>query len=1007
METLDPAAELPGALRLTPSFPFVGRPRELALLGSLMPRAGGEGRRMALVGGEAGSGKSRLVREFAHRAAAEGVLVLYGACDAVVRIPYQPVSEALDHLARVTDAEVLRAEMGTSGGELLRIIPDLATRVGALPEPVSADQDTERHRLHQAVAELLRNVSRRRPLLLILEDAHWADTPTLLLLRHLSRAAADARMLLVATFRDLEADMPAELSSTLVDLRRSEGVVPLRLTGLSTDEIAELVEQAAGGDLGSDLPPLATAFHQLTEGNAFLVIELWRELVETGALVIEDGRARLTRTPAELGSPEAVREVVGQRLARLGERTTGVLQLAAVIGPEFDLAVLARGVGIDEPTLLGAVDRAVRSGMVTAVPERPLEFRFAHELVRRALYDQLSPARRAELHLCAGEALEALRSEPSARTLADLAYHFTAAAPLGVGGRAVDYNVRAAGAATAALAFDEAAASLRVALGLGVSDPARRAQLGLELGLACYRAGRGTEALAAYRTAADIARDLGDAELLARAAVGYENACWRMAAVNAGALGLLDEGVYVLEAREGELHGDSDLRVMVLSGLARACAFVGEHERSAALQREAVEMARRLDDRPALATVLMRSYWSKGTTPMDEILAMLTESRDLAAEIGDTELQAEAMEWRISALIALGDLEAARAELAVVYEMASRVGQPFIIHVAEHYRSAIALCDGRLAEAEETAERSAEWAAVMTGRDPSGTYGVQMFGIRREQGRLAELAPVMRVLASGHDAGGAWSPGLAAMFAELGMVEEARRELIRVRSRGIDELRAGLWLAGLTYLADACALVRDEALAAEIYPELRAYAGGIVTVGHGVACYGSADRYLGIVAEVAGDRALAREHLETALAVDRGMGAWTWLAHTEYHLGRLLASGPADDRPRGQTLLEDAAALAERIGMPSLLGRIRAQTGVPVRPPAPDGLSPRELQILALIARGRSNREIGAELVVSEHTAANHVRSILRKTRCTNRTEAAAYAFRYGLARPPGRGADG
>src|SRR5436305_1608897 len=151
METLDPAAELPGALRLAPSFPFVGRPRELALLGSLMPRAGGEGRRMALVGGEAGSGKSRL-------------------------------------------------------------------------------------------------------------------------LRHLSRAAADARMLLVATFRDLEADMPAELSSTLVDLRRSEGVVPLRLTGLSTDEIAELVEQAAGGDLGPDLPPLATAFHQLTEGNAFLVI---------------------------------------------------------------------------------------------------------------------------------------------------------------------------------------------------------------------------------------------------------------------------------------------------------------------------------------------------------------------------------------------------------------------------------------------------------------------------------------------------------------------------------------------------------------------------------------------------------------------------------------------------------------------------------------------------------------------------------------------------------------
>src|SRR6478752_1999368 len=237
MPALDPAAELPGSLRLTPSFPFVGRPRELTLLRSLMPRAGGEGRRVALLAGEAGSGKSRLVREFAHEAARDGALVLYGA----------------------------------GGGELTRLIPDLTSRVGPLPAPVTADQDTERHRLHQAVAELLVNTSRRRPLLVILEDAHWDDNPTLNLLRHLSRAAADARMLLVATFRDLEADMPTELSSALVDLRRTEGVVPIRLTGLTSAEIAELVGQAAGGDLGEELPQLAASIHDLTEGNAFLV----------------------------------------------------------------------------------------------------------------------------------------------------------------------------------------------------------------------------------------------------------------------------------------------------------------------------------------------------------------------------------------------------------------------------------------------------------------------------------------------------------------------------------------------------------------------------------------------------------------------------------------------------------------------------------------------------------------------------------------------------------------
>jgi DNA-binding CsgD family transcriptional regulator/tetratricopeptide (TPR) repeat protein len=998
MPALDPATELPGSLRLTPSFPFVGRPRELTLLRSLMPRAGGEGRRVALLGGEAGSGKSRLVREFAHEAAGEGALVLYGACDAVVRIPYQPVAEALTHLVRVTEPDRLRGDLGAGGGELTRLVPDLAARAGPLPEPVTADQDTERHRLHQAVAELLVNASRHRRLLVILEDVHWADNPTLHLLRHLSRAAADARMLLVATFRDLEADVPAELSSALVDLRRTEGVVPIRLAGLTSAEIAELVGQAAGGDLGDELPQLAGSIHELTEGNAFLVIELWRALVETGALVVAGGRAHLAHPPQELTTPDTVREVVTQRVARLGEETTAVLELAAVIGPEFDLAVLVRGTGRDEAALLGSIDLALRSGMVADVPERPLVYRFAHELVRRALYDRLSAPRRVELHLCAGEALEAGSPQPSARTLADLAHHFTVAAPLGGAERAVDYNLRAAEAATAALAFDEAVLALRTALRLGIPDEVERAEAELALGIACYRAGRGSEALDAYRGVAAIARANGNADLFARAAVGYENSCWRMAAVDAGALEFLTEAAAML----GE--EDSGLRVMVLSGQARACAFLGDHDRSARLRHESIEMARRLGDRPALATVLMRAYWARGTTGLDEILGMLTESRDLAVELGDIELQAEAMEWRISALIALGDLESARQELAEVYEMASRVGQPFIIHVAQHYRSTIALCDGRLAEAEETAERSFEWGRLLTGRDPTATYGVQMFGIRREQGRLAELAPVVRILAASKDRGGAWGPGLAAVLAELGMHDEARRELERVRRKGLIELRTGLWMASLVYLADAIALVGDHALAAEVYTELLPNAGTIVTVGHGVACYGSADRYLGVVAATAGEREIARGHLEIALEVERAMGAWTWLAHSQYALGKLLVEAGDDDRARGRELLREAGSLAERIGMPTLLGRVRAQGALAPRRPPPDGLSPRELQILRLVARGLSNREIGERLVVSEHTAANHVRSILRKTGCANRTEAAAYAYGRGLtAAPAGR----
>ncbi|MGA2322022.1 MAG: AAA family ATPase [Solirubrobacteraceae bacterium] len=978
---------LPGPLSLPPTSPFVGRSAELAALRALVPRESGERGRLALVGGEAGSGKSRLVGELAHEVASEGVLVLYGACDAVVQTAYRPFAEALDQLARSTDPDVLRADLGSAGGELTRLVPDLPARVAGLEAPIVADPDTERHRLHTSVTDLLAGAGRRQPLLLVIEDGHWADTPTLVLLRHLARATTEARVLVLATFRDTEADVPAELADALADLRRLDDVVRLHLGGLTEDDVGEFVRRA-GGEIDPAEPELSRAIRDLTEGNAFLLCELWRALVETDAFAIEQGTLRLTRPLQEIATPQSVREVVSQRLMRLDPTTRDLLELAAVAGPEFELDVLRRAAPV-ELERIDALEPAMRAGVIEELPYPALAYRFTHELVRRALYDRLSVLRRAELHLRIAEALESVDRPRRGRVLADLAHHFAAAAPIGGAAQAVEYNLLAAKAASAALAYDETTARLRTALEMGIDDERWRAEILLDLGTALFRAGRSLESLQAFRQAAEIARDLGEGELLAGAAIGFETACWRPGLTDQGARELLEEASAAL-GRE-----DSRLRVGLFASLARALEFEGNSDRAAVAREEAIAMARRIDDRPGLATVLMGVYWARATTSLAEALKMLGEARDLAEEMGDVEGQAEATQWRVSAWMALGEIVPARKELAIALEMAQSTRQPFMLHVTEHYRSALALLEGHLAEAEAAAERSREWGQLLAGRDASGVYGIQMFGVRREQGRLAELAPVIRVLAAADREGGAWRPGLAAMLAELAMEEQVRGELDRVRAEGLEPLREGLWLASLTYLADAASAIAHEEVASLVYPMLAPLAGTNVMIGHGVACYGAADRYLGMLAATLGDTDSAASHFEAALRLNRQMGATTWLAHTAYEYGRMLFG--QGDRGLGEQLLAEAALLAETVGMPTLLARARALAPASSSP-LPDGLSIRELDVLQLVARGLSNREIGATLFISEHTAANHVRSILRKTACANRTEATAYAYRRGLA---------
>ncbi len=969
---------LPGPLRLTPSSPFVGRDEELAILDRLVAEALGDGRRVAVVQGEPGSGKTRLVRQAVERAAAAGAGVLYGACDPAGSQPYHPFVEALEQLAERAPAVVEAVASGPHGGELVALLPALASGP-ASTQRGSPDPGGGRYRLHAAVAAALTGYAEDRGAVLVLDDLHWADAPTLLLLRHLARSASGAPLLVVATSREVEAETAPDLADALAELRRLDGVGWLRLGGLPREAIAELLRRLGPQAERDRLSALAGALADLTGGNAFLVAELGQHLVEAGLL--ERGAA----APEAIGIPQGVRDVVAQRLARMAPGTRDAVELVAVAGRAVDLAVLRAAAPVDELALLHALDEATGSRLLEEVPGARITYRFQHELLRRAVADRVPSARRAALHLRLATALEAVHGDDDERVAADLADHYAQAGGLAAREQAVRHGLRAAEVAARSFAYEEAARRLRAVLELGVDDAAARGRALCDLGSAQHRCGQVPEALESYVAAADVARRLGDPVLLAQAAIGFEDACWRPGIDDPRAVWLLEE------ATTAAVDCDEGLRVRLLAGLSRALAYRGDHPAAAAMWRRAVELARRADDRLALAVTLYHAAWTRGSQPPAAVLASLDEARDLFGALGEHDLRHEVDGFRLSLLLEASDTAAMRRGLAALEREVERAGQPFYRHIVAYMGATLAVCDGRFADAERLATQALELSRQL---DVGATaiYGIQMFTIRREQGRLAEVAPIIRHVAAG--AGDAWGPALALLLAELGMLDEARRELRRLCADDFARVaRGGLWLGGLAYLAETCAIVDDPGLAAQVHAELAGLSGKNLVIGQAVACYGATDRFLGMLAATMGDLPAAERHFEAALAHDVALGSPTWLTHTGAAYARMLQRrGRGDDVARARELRAAATATARELGIGALTVGAGTTDGA-----RPDDLSPREVEVLRLVSAGCSNREIGEALHISQHTAANHIRSILLKTGCANRTEAAAYAHRHRL----------
>ncbi|MDX6486140.1 MAG: hypothetical protein QOF43_1293 [Gaiellaceae bacterium] len=502
---------LPAALAYPSPFPFVGREREAASLRAALERAESGHGGLVLLRGEAGAGKTRLIRELAHEAAADGVLVLYGSSDAAVTTPYQPLREWLTFLLRVCDPDVVGELLGDQHSQLLGRL----TRGGLATHAEHGDPEADRYEIQRATAELAGRIGQLQPLLLVADDLHWADSATLQLVCHLARIAPEARLLVVAALREPGEEIGRRLAEAVADLSRLDAVSHLTVGDLSDDEVGAFLRSSTNVEPTQEL---VSAFGELSHGTPLLVCELWRELREHGGVEVGD-MVRLTQPVAELRAPERIRAIVRQRLARLAPGTSATVDLAAVVGPQVDVQVLAEAAGLELDRLADSVDEATRHGLFEELPGPALVYRFTHELVRRAVYDQISAMRRAELHRRVGEALERAYAADTTPVVAELAHHFALAAPLGERQRAVGYALRAAEGAVAAAAFEEGAARLTSALELGIADTRERARVQVQLAWLLAELGHRSEARAVLEEAHGTATKIGDRGLAAHARV--------------------------------------------------------------------------------------------------------------------------------------------------------------------------------------------------------------------------------------------------------------------------------------------------------------------------------------------------------------------------------------------------------------------------------------------------------------------------------------------------------
>ena len=834
---------------------------------------------LLLVVGEPGLGKSRLVAEAARYAANAGFITATAeAWQGQGALPLWPWIHLLRTLAEAgvpVDRDL--AATFARGADRRSLLGDV--------DPAGA-----RWRLFDRVTDCLIEASRTAPVLVALDDLHWADRTSLDLLRHVAGNLAGTRLAVIGAFRDSVEDGPL---ATL-----AAATTPIVLHGLPGAAVAELTRSLAGAEVAGDT---VDALVRHTTGNPLFVKELVHEMTRGGVWV------------RDLTMASSVHDVFRQRMAGLPPSCRDVLDAASVIGPAFDVALVSAVVGRGEDAVVGELGDTTASHVVEAVGYG--RYRFVHDVFRQSFLDDLGWSRTQRLHLRVGEAIEATGADGSDASIGDLARHFLAAGRLADAGKVADYGYRAGMRAAAILAFDEAIDYLQRSLDVaGDVAPARRAELMVALGDMKRRARDVAGARTVLREAARLARQSGAAAVFADAALAFGGGLGGnhpIASADRDVIAMVEEALDLLP------DDDSPRRCRLLGRLATELYLTDDIDRRDAVSAESLAMARRLDDPGCLATALysrqMATFGPDGVAERD---AAAGEILQLAERVGDVELELWGHLFRCWSLAER--CQPTDAELRRCAELADQLGLPGYRAEVAMRQAVRALVAGEFRQAEQLLEIvQAGGATDMSGGSTSTALVALRAALEGPHEVLAEL--VSALLAEQPDTV-MWRAGLVVVYVELNRLSDARREFDTIADTGFAMPRDGLWLNGMFYMGFGCFALGAVEHADELRRRLIPY-----VYQAPIGSYGSMATPLGLIEAARGDFDEALRWLDIGRRRNLAIGNRAYALFTERERAAvLLARGRDTDRADATATLTKVIADFERLGFTGFTARAQS-----------------------------------------------------------------------------------